>query len=488
MSVVDKVIGVFNPQAALKRAVARQNLTAFNNVSLDYNAASRGRRTSSWRANGSGAISEVSKARNRVRFIGRDMVRNNPIAARVPKVMGQNIIGSGIIPNTVSSDDKTKDRVEGLIKDHFDSPACDFNGQLDLYGLQALMTEITVVDGECFCIKHMMPNLNEGVLPLQLQVLEADYLDTSKQTVGTTVGTSRVVNGIQFDSRGKIEGYWFYQEHPGDVLFGRMNVSTFYPVERVAHMFRLDRPGQINGISWFAPVAVKVADMHDFSDARLYREKIAGAFTAFVHRNMDEDIPGLTGKKSAGNSLSNYPLEEIEPGMIEHLDHGDQITFGTPPQVDGYKEFWSAQALEISMGLGISYAALTGDMSLGNFSSNRLGWLEDQRFFSAQRAGMINGKLLHPLTRWMKQSINAVQLMRPFDFNWTAPARDSYDPYKEMKTNIEAVDAGFMSETEVIRGRGRDEQDVHAERLADAVRKSELGKLNKETKDGKSAD
>jgi lambda family phage portal protein len=478
---LDTLIGFFSPKAGLGRMVARERMRNLRSVEMQYNAASRGRRTNSWRPNSAGAISEVSMARDRLRFVGRDLVRNNPIAARVPMLVSQNVVGKGIIPNAVTSNAADKEKVEGWLKRHFDTPACDYNGQLDLYGLQQLIVKLLPSDGECFVIKHFMaPDPGQHVLPLRLQVLEADYLDTTKQTLTNKNNRSRIINGIQFDRRGRREGYWLFDEHPGDVIHGRHRQSRFYPASRVCHVYRIDRPGQINGASWFAPVAVKLADLHEFGDARLYREKIAGAFVAFIKRN-EESTAGITGNSKNGGH-ANYPLEEITPGLIEHLEPGDEVSFGDPPQTAGYKEFWSSEALEISMGIGISYAALTGDMSMGNFSSNRMGWLEDQRFYESIRSGAITGQFLHPLTGWTIQAIHACDRLGEFSLNWTPQARDMIDPSRDVTALEKAITAGFRSEQETIRERGRDPEDVHKEKLEDARRKRELERVMKHDK------
>ncbi len=52
--------------------------------------------------------------------------------------------------------------------------------------------------------------------------------------------------------------------------------------EDVIHLFRLETPGQVRGISWFAPVLLRLADLDSWRDAQLVRQKIAAMLTAFV--------------------------------------------------------------------------------------------------------------------------------------------------------------------------------------------------------------
>ena len=66
-------------------------------------------------------------------------------------------------------------------------------------------------------------------MPLQLQVLEADQLDTAKTEELRDGGF--VVQGIEFDRLGRRRGYWLYPTHPGA---GRgALVSHRVPADRV---------------------------------------------------------------------------------------------------------------------------------------------------------------------------------------------------------------------------------------------------------------
>jgi len=428
-------------------------------ANLGYRAVTAGYRSQNLRPTSSGPISEISRSRIKLQQIARDMVRNNGMAKRLPQVIGQNVIGAGILPNAVCERGAEKDRIEGFLKDHLDTPLCHTGLGLDLYGIQGLATEIMAVDGEVLIIRHDRTARRGDALNFTMEVREVDYLDARHDQIGN--GGHRCVNGIVFDPSGRRLGYWLFDDHPGDLTYGYGLVSRFYPAHKVIHLFRDERPGQVNGVPWLAPVVLKAHDLHDFGDARLYREKIAGAFTAFITRNSEAGM-GLPSKENSGDP-ANYPLEQIQPGVIEHLAQGDEISFGSPPQTDGFKEFWGVSALELSMGVGLSYATYTGDMSGGSFTSNRMGWLEDQRYFSAIRSRAIQPKMLWPITQWVQLSADLVHGVK-FKINWVAPARDQIDPAKDAKADIALYDAGIKSRTQIISERGRDIADVDLER------------------------
>ena len=61
----------------------------------------------------------------------RDLVRNNPHAAKAVSVLVNNIVGSGIMPRAASGNDKLDCKVNALWEAW--SAQCDADGQLDFY-------------------------------------------------------------------------------------------------------------------------------------------------------------------------------------------------------------------------------------------------------------------------------------------------------------------------------------------------------------------
>jgi hypothetical protein len=72
--------------------------------------------------------------------------------------------------------------------------------------------------------------------------------------------------------------------HPGEVTSCTRTrlLSQRVPAERVMHLFERLRPGQIQGVPWFAPAIVKLRDLDESDDAELVRKKIEACFAAFV--------------------------------------------------------------------------------------------------------------------------------------------------------------------------------------------------------------
>ncbi|PSJ55819.1 phage portal protein [Mesorhizobium soli] len=430
-----------------------------------YDGASRSRRTQGWRSVSTDANTEVLGAASRLRDVARDMVRNVPLAARAKHLIAHNVVGTGIIPTIECDDEQLKGQLEDLLKQHFDTTACDAYGRHDLYGQQNVVMGTVPESGEAL-IRYRPRYASDGLpLPFQLQVMEPDYLDSSVN--GPQANGNYAVQGIEFNPFGKIEAYHLFPEHPGSMATYSLQVSKPVPAEFIAHVFYTQRPGQARGISWFAPVILRMRDRADFADAHLMRQKIAACFVAFIKSSEG------SGVKDEGK---DYPVESFEPGMIERLNDDEEVTFGTPPKVDDYADYIKGQDREIAAGLGISYESFSGDLSNVNFSSGRMGWLVEQRNIDAWRNFMLLPQMMQPVGKWFLDAA-AIKLGRSISAKvlWTPPRREMINPREEVAASRDAIRTGLSSRSNEQRKLGFDPADLDEEIAADNTRADDLG-------------
>ena len=452
MNLLDRAIAVVSPQWGMRRARARA-------VTAHYDAAGIGRRTSSMKAARTDADA-AARQRQRMAWYARDMVRNTPFATRAQSVICGGIVGDGILPKVVLSypglketaRKRVRDRGLELIEAHFDTCAIDRQGRQNLYGLQRLVTNTVVDAGECLVrIYHSHPD--PDALPLQLDVLEPDYLDDGK--FGWMATGNEIRDGIEYDATGRRVAYWLFPEHPGgDWTPGaRRGISERVPAEEVLHIYRQDRPGQMRGVTWFAPVMMRLQDLADHEDAQLMRQKIAACFAAFRVRSEG----GKGGE-----------IAELAPGMIYDLGEDEDVKFAEPPGVDGYDEFTRSVLRSVAAGMGITYEALTGDLGQVNFSSARMGRLEMDQNISAWQWLMLIPQMMQPLaqafiTAWnghdgaamIKAGLPA-DIWRHLRLEWQPPRKVIVDPTREIAALADAVRNGFASRQQVVRQLGVD--------------------------------
>ncbi len=294
---------------------------------------------------GTSANAEIGTALVRLRDRSRDLVRNNPYAAKAAHAVVSNLVGTGIMPRARAGDAAVNDRADRLWARF--AEACDADGLTDFSGLQALIVRAMVESGECL-VRIRERRIEDGLaVPLQLQLLEPDHLDAGK--TDELPGGGFVVQGVEFDALGRRRAYWLYPVHPGEVAMFRRAalVSQPVPAASVLHLFDRLRPGQVRGVPWFAPVILKLRDLDDYDDAELVRKKIEACFAAFVTGSDDEET---LGRASADADCRR--VESFEPGMIEYLAPGKDVKFATPSHAGGHAPYMRVQLHAIAAGVG----------------------------------------------------------------------------------------------------------------------------------------
>jgi len=324
----------------------------------------------------------------------------------------------------------------------------------DLYGLQAIAMRALVVDGECLI--RMRPRRLEDNLPLpfQIQLLEADFLADDSRAL--PLGNNTVHNGIEFDGLGRRVAYHLYRTHPGDTsAYGSWNIEiTRVPASEIIHLYRKDRPGQDRGASWFSPAVVTLRDLSIYEDASLKRAQGGTLFCGFL----TSDDP-----QAFGDELDEE-IPDLQPGTMYLLKPGQSVQFNDPPEPHD-PAFRDSTLRAIAAALGITYEALTGNLSEVNFSSARLGAHEMSRNLDSWLWATFIPRFCNGVFAWFKDMLAATTEIQTagLSVEWTPPARTLIDPNKEWNALQTAVRSGFMSLPEAIRSQGFDPDAVLAE-------------------------
>jgi lambda family phage portal protein len=458
MSAFENLIAAVSPAAALNREAARVRLEALRR----YEGASRGRRTDGWRTSGTSADAAAAPGLKMLRDRSRDLVRNNPYASKAVQVIVSNTIGTGIVAQARAQRSRRRSQqfTDLWLNWALDSRQCDYDGRADFYGLQALAMRCIVESGEVLIRRRTSSGQR---VPLQLQIMEPDFIDTTKDVALADGGL--IKQGIEYDGSGRRVAYWLYAEHPGEQHLRMTDfLSSRVPAEEIIHVYRQDRPHQTRGVPWASPIIIRLRDFDDYSDAQLLKQKISACFTAFA---VDTESP---------EGGADMPFDKLEPGAVEILPPGKDIRFANPPTVGEFDKISRQYLLQIAAGFGVTYEALTGDLTNTNFSSGRMGWLEFQRNIEAWRWQMLVPQMLNPVWQWFSNAatVNGAR-MEGITAQWTPPRRELIDPSKEIAATIKAVRGGLITLSEAIREYGYDPEEVMLEMQQDNERLDALG-------------
>ena len=402
-----------------------------------------------------GPTSAVDERREVLRARARGLVRNAAYGWAVVEAITQRTIGTyGIQPHPVNTTQARNKRLSTLWEAWQADPAqVDFDGRLSFPALQDVAMRTMVTSGSVLVRFYVNPD-PAAANPLQLRLLEPDYLATDRDG---HYGANEVQGGIEFDAFGRVVAYHLYRQHPREK--GLLTIER--EVDRIErgellHMFRDDRAGQKGGVSWLHPIGATVRDRALWSAASLTQQQMAACLALLL-----TDPSGSADPDEIDEALT------MRPGMVAWLPPHREVQTLTPPSTEDHAEYDRSLLREIAAGAGISYEALTGDLSETNFSSAKLGQNKFQGNVNSWQQKILIPQLLNPIwRRWVELIRESRRGREPIGVQWTVPRRELIDPQKEWQAILIAVRAGFMTLGDAIRQQTGQQPEVVLEEIA----------------------
>ena len=481
---LDGAISTVAPQAGLRRARARLALGIAKQAGgrRGYEAAAIGRLNGSgaWFSSIASADTEIFGAGRALRDRSRDLVRNNPHAAKALAALVSNIIGDGIMPRPKTGDKATDKQVREVFDRWSRTAECDSDGQLDWCGMQTLACREMIEGGEVLIRRRIRRPTDGYDVPLQLQLLEADYLDPFRN--GVLENNNLTVQGVEIATSGsdigKRAAYWLYPQHPGSLFFNLNQglISRPVPASEILHVYEKQRQ-QARGVPWCTPSMRTLQDLADYELAEIVRKKIEACNVGIVTTEDDAEIginrvdpsvlpgEGIDSLPAGIFDCAGNPVESFEPGMIAYARGGKSINFNSPATIGGYNEYKVSQLRTAAAGWRVPYELLSGDLSQVNFSSIRSGLLEFRRAVTAWQWQIIIPSLLDPAWDWFCEAAYlAGQIDKPtIPVEWSTPRFDWVNPVDDVMADNMAIRSGQRSWEDVVSSGGRDPDTVFEE-------------------------
>ena len=471
-SMLDRAILAVSPVRGLGRIQAK----AKANILMNYDAGGMGRRVKGIRGPTTDADASSLGSRRVLRNRSRDLIRNAPFAKRAQSVVTNNMVGAGIAPSITGGNKAAAEAAAKVVLPFLQSTEIDAHRAMNFATMQSVVANSLFESGEVLALRRTRDDVN-ATLPLAVEILEIDHLDSTVQSNGE----NEVIDGIEYDHvSGIVVAYWIFEQHPGSASRKRNMKSKRVPAGDVLHIRRIDRPGQMRGVPWLAPVMLTLTEMRDYQEAQILKQKIS-ALLAGVVESGDEGVPeGASG------------LDALAPGALVYTEAGQKVTFTNPPKVDDYDVVMRLGLWAVAMGIGITGESLSGDLSRVNFSSMRGGRLEMDKNIETWQEQILIAQFCAGVGRWALDAyrLRASKRVGPLQMAWTAQRRALIDPTKEIPAIIKKVEAGLSSLSREQRAMGLDPETIARERAEDAARQPSAPdepKADIETKKGKSA-
>lgn len=478
MNWLDKTIGFFSPSWAYRRVAWRQALRGF------YDAGNTDRLNAGWVPVNGTAEQTDRQQRDIIRARARDLERNSDIAEAIVGPLERNVVGTGIrvqakvLKSDGTEDEELNQKIEDLWDEWCRPRNCDITGQQSFQEMQAMAIRRLQVDGGIIFVKVYT---NTGPVPFCLQAREVDDLDTSINFL-PGLGRNRVIGGIEMDEYNKPVAYWLKKYTPDGFWTGK---SERIEAQRVIFLWKKTRPTQIREMPPLAKTLPRVRDVNEFVEAVAVKERILACLSVFITKQIPSGALGRGISRGKTDNQSGYQQRTISPGMIQELQPGESIAAVTPSgQATSAKDFISMQQRLAGSGQGLSYEAVSRDMSQVNYSSARQGMLEDQRTYMMWQQFLIEHFCREVYTEFLISAVLSGQLNIP-DFwqnrrkylkhVWIAPGWSWIDPLKEVTANAKAIETGQDTLSRICAERGEDWRDVLKQRAAEIKLAQELG-------------
>ena len=421
----------------------KKKVTKF--LTRDYTIASVRERSENWSSEiTSPTILETEKLRARAR--ARAFVRNNSHGAKFKILIGIKVVSKGFTPRS--------DNLQALalwlwwVKK---AKRCDFDERNNFVGLQYLVMQ-AVAESGAVLVQRIWKKA--PIVPFEIRVLEIDYLDTSLD--GST-DTEVTKQGVIFSVRtGKRIAYNVFRHHPLD-LEESSTESVRIKAKDILHIYKQERPGATDGVTWFSPFASDLKEFSDYRDAQLVKQKISACHVGMIQ---DMEMPDLDDVSMEDNT---YNINgKLEPGAMDMLPPGKTITYNNPPTTDG-DDFDFTTMKGIAAGSGFSYESFSGDFSRVNFTSGRMGQLNERAFVCFVQDTILVPQFLDAIWDWFTEAIGIMDFVEEIEVTWTAPKVPFVNPVQDINALVTEVEKGFKTHSEALRERGYDPKNFFAE-------------------------
>lgn len=419
----------------------------------------------------------------------RYLVRNNPYAAGAVECFTANLVGDGIQPSWVLSDNSSDKKIE--IQNLFDrwTRKADAENVTDFYGLMRRIGRELFIAGEIFVRIRPRFLSDNFPVPLQLQLLPSEMCPVEYTNI--TEGGNYIRQGIEFDKIGRRVAYWFWPANPGDSTDAfHQGQLVRVPAEQIMHIYDPVEAGQIRGLSKLTPAVVLLWTLDAYDDAELERKKTAALFSIFITRpdpsqTFINKVAEEKAKTATGDD-AGVATVNVTPGSAHQLFPGEDVKFSAPADVgQQYEAFQYRTLTRFSAAIGLPYAGITGDHTKANYGSQRAALLECRRRLKALQYGVIVFQFCQPTAEKFLDSgllAGKIKLAGYADdpslyqnIKWIAPKWEWVDPLKDRESEVVAINARAQSISQWIEAEGGDPEEVFQTIANEQRRMKELG-------------
>ncbi|MCW2473416.1 MULTISPECIES: phage portal protein [unclassified Symbiopectobacterium] len=350
----------------------------------------------------------------------------------------------------------------------------DVTGQYTRPVLERLMVRTWLRDGEVFA--QLVQGAANGLqpvagVPLWLEALEPDFVPLDR-----TDPSKKLLQGVYLNDWGRPTKYMVYKQLPtigmlqGDIK----DVSADF----MLHLKFTRRLHQVRGNSLFSGILIRLSGLKDYEDAELTAARIAASLGMYIKKGDGQSYPEADSKTRGPEELN------IVPGMLfDGLQPGEDVGMIKSDRPNANLEsFRNGQLRAVAAGSRGSFSSIARNYN-GTYSAQRQELVESTEGYLILQDTVI-AALTRPMYRtFLKMAIAAGRIKVPRNVNqetlfnavYSGPVMPWIDPVKEATSWKILIRGGAATESEWVRARGSNPDDVKRRRKAEVDENSKQG-------------
>lgn len=403
----------------------------------------------------------------------RHYQRNDQVVGQGIRRVVANIIQDGFRLDIDTGDKALDAELRGRWDEWSTSPdLCHSEGELVFSEIEQLVLSSVITDGDVFGLP-----LSTGAL----QMVEAHRCRTPRNT------TRNVVHGVLLNDDARRQEYWFTREDLNPLRsLNRVADIKPYPARdssgqrQVLHLYMPYRFSQRRGVSCLAPVSDTVGMHDDVQFATLVKAQMQALIALLRERSKDwEPIGNQQMGEQSTETSGGYTrtIEGVGAGMEIAGDPGETLKMFSADIPNA--EFFPHTRLLltfIAINLDLPVHVLLLDPSQTNFSGWR-GAIDQARLRFRQIQAWMVSKFHCPVYKWwLQRQVATVPEIRQAasrtgikvgSHRWNPPQFPYIDPQADAAADDMQISRCLNSRRRIQAARGRDQNEVAAEIVAD---------------------
>lgn len=449
-----------------------------------YNMASTGRMYSDWTTFVTNFNYDIRSGGKKMIARGRDLAQNDPYAKKILRLLEKNVVGPNgfLFKNKSGTYDATGkmvyDKLANLkIENAFyrwsQKEFATVTGSVSFRKVCQQAMRSVWMDGEIFFKEIKGSSANKYGYTLQL--IDATYVD---HNLNVRLDNNRaIVMGVEVDNIGRKLAYYIKKYDPQSVSLPGFSASTSIgsyeriTADKLIHLYIEEVPGQIRGITQFAPAGIRLKMLGDFEESGLKRAKASARIPGVIQQRQNTvagDPMNPDGKDADGNWVV-----ELEDGQWFVVKDGyEQKSFESDFPHPLHKEFLKSNLRGISAGQDLAYSAVSGDYESVTWHSSKIENQDQRDGFMDLQQWMIESMLNRVAYNWLDMSLMSGAINLPpqkleqfYAPNFIGRGWQYTNPKEEIDADIDGLRAGIVTMEDVLAKRGID-MDDHFEQLA----------------------